>query len=69
VLDNQAGEGTDMILANNNIKNSAAVLIFFLSAAAWATHELIEEEQAPAINTTVQPDTVNSNLILRPLTD
>jgi hypothetical protein len=58
-----------MIQANNNIKSSAAVLIFFLSAAAWVTHELIEENAAPAVTASVQPDNVNDGVVLRPLTD
>ena len=58
-----------MTATTNNMKTSAAILIFFLSAAAWATHELIEEDHTSPQNTQVQSGTPNTDIVLRPLTD
>ncbi len=58
-----------MTQANNNIKTSAAMLIFFLSAAAWATRDLIEEEHALPQNTQARSGNVNDEMVPRPLTD
>ena len=58
-----------MTSTNNNMKTSAAILIFFLSAAAWATRELIEEGHTSPQNTQVQSGPHNDDIVLRPLTD
>jgi hypothetical protein len=57
-----------MIPKNNNIKSSAAILIFCLSAAAWVTSELMEENQ-PAAGSVAQAENPNHDMVLRPLTD
>ena len=58
-----------MIPTNNNIKSSAAILAFFLSAAAWVSLEMKQEAYSAPQNSSVQPGTVNAGMVLRPLTD
>lgn len=53
---------------DNSIKTSAVTLVFFLSAAAWATHDLIQEDCASS-QTQAQADKAGDEPVLRPLTD
>ncbi len=55
--------------ANNTIKKSAAILAFFIGAAAWVAHEAEQETRPAAPNTSIQSETRNSDVVLRPLTD
>lgn len=51
------------------MKTSAAILTFFLSAAAWIGHEALTVPQTPAKNAAAQPGNPNAGIVLRPLTD
>lgn len=53
----------------NNIKKSAALLAFFISAAAWVTVEAKKEPRPIPADVSVQSENPNTDIVLRPLTD
>ena len=55
--------------ANNTIKRSAALLAFFISAAAWVALEAKQDPGPAPADPSVQSDTPNAGIVLRPLTD
>jgi hypothetical protein len=58
-----------MIPLNNNMKKSAAILAFFISAAAWVALEAKQEPSTVTLNSSAQPESSNAGIVLRPLTD
>lgn len=53
----------------NNMKRSAAILAFFLSASAWMVHDITKEQPAQPANPAMQSDSHDNVVVLRPLTD
>ena len=58
-----------MISASNNFKSSAAILAFFISAAAWVALDAKQEARTETLNSPVQSESANAGIVLRPLTD
>lgn len=52
----------------NNYIKMTVTLVFLLSAATWAVHD-ITEKGCTSTETQVQADNANSEIVLRPLTD